>query len=478
MRKVVCNIVFLFCVGVAHAQAPDNFFLTFGGSGEDAAYACKQTIEGDYIVAGSTSSFGDNSTDFYLYSINKMGFPQWQKTFGGAGNEVARGLVQMPDSGFVLVGYTSSFGAGGYDAWIVRTDKFGSKIWDKTFGGDNWDFATDIVIGSDAKLYIVGYTESFGSGGKDGFVLKMDADGNIIKSNYFGGVLDDELNAIIKTNDGKLACVGYTKSRGDASGDAYILKLDTNCDTLFTRIFGWNGRDFATDILQRPDNEYVICGGKTPSNSQYSHSWMYSINAAGDSLWENSYYASQKDEAFISVAQSGANLLNSCYVRNVPVPALGEQINIFLAKPEGWPVIVNSSGGNEDEYANVIEATSDGGFIVAGTTNSYGSKGNDAIFFKHDSTIIKYESLVGVPKVAEEVSAFTASYVDGKILLEGNSSDFPASVSVYNLNGQLLLEKKYLQQNQDVQFVSSFGMYIIEARPSQGDIIYQKLIVK
>jgi hypothetical protein len=407
-----------------------------------------------------------------------MGYPQWFQNFGGNGNEIAKGVVQLADSGFVLVGYTSSFGAGGYDAWIVRTDKAGNKLWDKTFGGENWDFGNDVVIGSDSSIFVTGYTESYGNGGKDGFVVKLDKSGNILASKFYGGGLDDELNAIIKTNDGELACVGYTKSRADVNGDAYFLKINKNLDTLFSRIFGWNGRDFATDILQRPDNEYVICGGKKPTNSQYSHSWMYSLNAVGDSLWENSYYASQTDEAFVSVAQSGVNLLNSCYIRNVPVPALKEQINIFLAKPEGWPVIINSSGATEDEYANAIEPTSDGGYIIVGSTTGFGAKGKDVIFFKHDSTIINYQSLVDVPKVETIQNSFEINLSNETIHINGKKSDFPSTVKVYAISGELLFEKSVSGPDDGIRFPSTIGMYILKANGSGGDVIYKKILMR
>lgn len=141
-RGIVFYLVFL-CLSIS-AQPPRGFYRTIGGEGDDVGYSCKQTIEGQYIVAGSTSSFGNNS-DFYLVKVDSMGFTIWEKHYGGNGNEVARSVIQLADSGFIVVGYTSSFGAGGYDMWALKTDKNGNKIWDKTFGGSDWDFATDVV---------------------------------------------------------------------------------------------------------------------------------------------------------------------------------------------------------------------------------------------------------------------------------------------------------------------------------------------
>lgn len=474
-RVILLQFVFL---KFAFAQAPANFFCTFGGSGDDVAYSCKQTLSGDYIVAGSTSSYGDLTTDFYLFFVHKMGYATWYKHFGGSGNEIAKSVIQLPDSNFVLVGFTSSYGAGGYDAWIVKTDKNGLVIWDKTFGGADWDFANDVVLGTDGNLFVTGYTESFGNGGKDGFVAKFDQNGNLLKTGFYGGILDDELSSIIVTNDGELACVGYTRSRGDQNGDGYFLKINKSCDTIFTKVFGGASKDFATDLLQRPDDEYVICGGNTLSGQQYSRSWMYSINSIGDSLWENTYYASQTDEAFVSVAQSKNALLNSCYVRNVPVPSLAQQINIFLAKPQGWPVIVNSSGGYEDEIAYNIEPTSDSGYIVVGSTKSFGSLGTDAIFFKHDSTIVNYQSLVGFSGEKTSEFPFGLSYKNESIFISGENVDFPVEVTVSDISGRVIYETQINITKKQIETNFSNGIYIVSARNINGKSANLKLVVK
>ena len=262
MKKITLLFLIVFSVTL-FGQAPKRFYTKFGGYGVDIGYSGKPTLDRHYIVAGSTSSYGAGNTDVYLVKVDSMGFPIWEKTFGGFGNDVGRSVIQLPDSGYVVAGFTNSFGAGGYDVYLIRTDKNGNLIWQKTFGGLDWDFAYDVTLTPDGNIALVGNTSSFGSGKKDGLFLKFDFLGNVIQQKYIGGVENEELRSIIVTNDLSLASVGYTESKGEINGDCYFVKLDLNGDTIFTKYFGGPGKDYANDIVQKPNTEYVICGAQT-----------------------------------------------------------------------------------------------------------------------------------------------------------------------------------------------------------------------
>ena len=179
MRRTLI-LLFIFSTAILNSQPPSRFYTKFGGNGDDIGYSGKQTLDGQYIVAGSTSSYGNGNTDVYLVKVDSMGMLLWEKYIGGFGNDVGKSVIQLADSGYVITGFTNSFGAGGYDAYTIRTDKNGNVIWQKTFGGLDWDFASDLVLGSDGNIFVVGNTVSFGAGKKDGFVLKYDLLGNLI----------------------------------------------------------------------------------------------------------------------------------------------------------------------------------------------------------------------------------------------------------------------------------------------------------
>ena len=229
MKQIVL-IVFLFICFLLKAQPPSKFMCRYGSNGYDVGYDLKKTLYGGYIIAGSTSSFGQGNTDFYLLKLDSLGQKKFETSFGGYSNEIAKSVIQLADSSFVLAGYTSSFGIGGYDIFLVKADKNGNLIWQKTFGGNDWDFAYNIELTSDGGFIICGTTYSFGYGNADGYIIKTDGAGNVTWTKTFGGKHDDEFKSVIQTSDGNYALTGYTKSFNDSLGDAWIFKIDLNGD--------------------------------------------------------------------------------------------------------------------------------------------------------------------------------------------------------------------------------------------------------
>lgn len=399
MKAVFFKLLF-FAAILVNAQAPQRFYTRFGGDGDDIAYSGKQTFDKQYIVAGSSSSYGvAGNTDVYLVKVDSMGFPSWQKFIGGTGNDIGRSVIQLADTGFVIAGYTNSFGAGGYDVYVIRTDKNGNVIWQKTFGGTDWEFAYDVVLASDGNLFVVGNTQSFGNGKMDAYLLKIDLSGNLLMQKTYGGDENEELRSIIKTNDNNLATVGYTESRGDVDGDGYFAKLDLNGDTIFTRTFGGPYKDFASDVVQKGPSEsfdYFIGGAKTYSLNTKTHSYIRRMNSAGLTLSDTSNFRNKEDEEFVSVANSKTVPYFTCFARSVIVGSNAMQEEAFMVWTDLHAEKVNAAGGSENEYVYSIENTHDGGFISVGSTLSFNSKSIDVFFVKRDSTIINYSSVVGI----------------------------------------------------------------------------------
>ncbi|MGZ4098541.1 MAG: T9SS type A sorting domain-containing protein [Bacteroidia bacterium] len=392
--KGLIILSFLFTAVFMKGQPPQRFYGKFGGSGIDIGYGVKQTLDRNYIVVGSTSSYGAGNTDVYLVKVDSMGWTTWQKTFGGFGNDVGRSVIQLPDSSYVIAGFTNSYGAGGYDALIIKTDKNGNFLWQKTFGGTDWDFAYDLVYTSDAHIVICGSTTSFGHGNKDGFMAKYDPSGILVWQKFFGGVQDDELKSLISTNDGKLAAVGNNMSLNDINGDGYFLKTDLNGDTLFTRNVGGPYKDLGNDLVQKSNGDYVIAGAKTYSQGVNPEAYMYGMDVNGTFLWDNHYTSSVLNDGFVSVANSYQLPTFTGYLRDMSFPGNKVQGESFITYPGGWSYKVNAFGGTQDEHCYSMEGTLDGGFVTVGTTESFGSINSDVFFIKQDSTIINYSSIV------------------------------------------------------------------------------------
>ena len=162
------------------------FAKTYGRTKYDYASSVQQTSDGGYIVAGYTGSFGAGG-DIFLIKTDASGNVIWAKTYGGTGYEEAFSVQQTSDGVYIVAGYTYSFGAGCRDIFLIKTDANGNVQWAKTYGGTDYDRASSVQQTSDGGYIVAGYTESFGVGGSDVFLVKTDANGNIQWAKTYGG---------------------------------------------------------------------------------------------------------------------------------------------------------------------------------------------------------------------------------------------------------------------------------------------------
>jgi len=203
---------------------------TFGGPGYDMAYSVQQTFDEDgdptgYIVAGYTEAV---SSDVYLVKTDPDGNEIWNKTFGGRYYDEAQSIQQTKDGGYIVAGCTESHGEGETDVWIIKTFPDGNEDWSKTFGGPSYDTAYSIqqtfyLEGSPTGYIVAGYTKSYGEGETDVWIIKTDLNGNEDWSKTFGGADYDKTYSVQQTKDGGYIAAGYTKDEGDR--DFWLVKL-------------------------------------------------------------------------------------------------------------------------------------------------------------------------------------------------------------------------------------------------------------
>jgi len=475
MRKIFLIALLLFSVAML-GQRPKKFFTKFGGYGIDVGYSVKETLDRHYIVAGSTSSFGAGNTDVYLVKVDSMGFPIWEKFFGGFNNEVGRSVIQISDSGYVVAGFTNSFGAGGYDTYLVRTDKNGNLIWQKTFGGLDWDFAFDVVQAADGDIVVCGTTSSAGAGKKDGLILKYDLFGSLVWQKTIGGVENEELRSVIKTNDNFLATVGYTESNGDVDGDVYFYKFDLAGNTIFYNIFGGPEKDFANDIIQKYNNDYIIAGSKTYSPNPKLEGLMYSISSSGAFVYENHHQNFNGDEAeFVSVCTDVGNVTRTAFAWNRSKPPFKMQESIFIALPMGTYFFINEGGGTEDEFVYSMESTFDSCFISVGITNSFGSLNGDVFLIKRDTTFKNNTpNFVGL-KENRLIKPSFRTLGDNKFLITSDDLKI-TGYEVTTINGSVIRNKQADDNEIRIDLAQySKDLYLLKIKMENGGIFYYKI---
>lgn len=230
-----------------------------GGSNTDAAYAAVQNPDSSYTVAGFTSSMGAGSYDCYLVKFSPGGNLLWTKTYGGSGKDTPFHISKTSDSGFIIAGYTLSYGAGGKDAWLIKTNSDGDTLWTRTYGGNQDEIGYKVHQTDDGGFIIAGYTTTWGNGG-DAYLIRTDSAGNKIWEKNYGGYYQEQANSVKQTSDGNFIFAGFTRSYGEGLNDAWVVKINTNGDTLSTQTYGGAQNDEAESIIETFDGGYALTG--------------------------------------------------------------------------------------------------------------------------------------------------------------------------------------------------------------------------
>lgn len=450
----------------------------YGGNGYDYGYSVAQTYDKGYVVAGATSSFGNGNMDAYLLKVDSNGVAKLHRTFGGINIEQAYSVRETSDSGLVIAGYTNSFGHGGYDMYLVRTDRNGDSLWTKTYGGDNWDFAYSAQQTSDGGYIIAGGTYSFGAGNEDMYLLKIAANGDTVWTKTFGGVNDDEARSVKQTSDGGYILTGFSKSLGDASGDIYTIKTDMNGDTLWTYRYPGALEDAAYDIVECP-GKYLI-GGKTKSIGAGNFDCIsLEISLAGAYIYADTYGGSAEDGtnsvacspngrfalAGYSYSFSGGNTDN--YLLYVTNPVTGLHSAAF--------------GGVKMEQAYSIQNTKDGGYIICGISSSYSIL--DHIYLvKTDSngtsSGVVVNNVVGINIISSAGKDFKAypNPADQNIFVEYESTDNDI-ISIRDVLGQEIYRNRGKDQQEINTSGFANGIYFL-CIESKGNLSVKQIVIQ
>jgi len=221
-----------------------TFQRTYGGSDDDLGRAVQQTFDGGYVLAGLTYSYESSSWDVYLVKTDPSGETVWTRTYGGSGHEWGNSVVQTADSGYVVAGYTESFGSGGWDVYLVKTDVNGDTQWTRTHGGADDDVGWSVERTADDGYIITGETQSPGEIYDNVYLIKTDVAGDTLWTRTYGGANQDYGYSVTRTSDGGYAVCGGTYSYGAGNGDVYAFRTWSKGLVRWTRTFGGTDEDF------------------------------------------------------------------------------------------------------------------------------------------------------------------------------------------------------------------------------------------
>ncbi len=271
---------------------------TYGGSVAES-HEIQQTDDGGYVVTGITMSFGAGSADVWVLKLDSQGVVEWQKTYGGVDWDAPRSCQQTSDGGYVVAGGTVSFGYGGSDdAWVLKLDSVGNIEWQRTYGGSAGESLTAKQT-SDGGYVAMGLTHSFGAGNSDGWVLKLDSLGNVEWEKTYGGSNIDTLGRGQQTADGGYIVATQTESFGAGGKDAWIVKLDSVGNIEWQKTYGSGGYDQVRSIQQTTDGGYIVHG-------YYNRGvWAAKLDSLGNIEWQKTYSGGPDEAASIRQVDSG-----------------------------------------------------------------------------------------------------------------------------------------------------------------------------
>ncbi len=236
---------------------------TYGDTLFDVGYSVKELSDG-YIIAGSHE---DLNVDMWLLHLDNNGDLMWSRTFGGPDSENAYDVEIAVDGGFILTGTTYSFGNGISDIWVMKTNVDGDSLWSVTLGGADRELATDAVISSNGGILVCGYTKSFGSGNHDAWLIKIDSNGDSLWSVLYGGEDVDRFYKVLTDVDDNTIVTGWTRSYGSGNYDLLLNKYDQLGELQWDYFYGDENTQLGLSILKNSALNYLLLGSYSYSNS-------------------------------------------------------------------------------------------------------------------------------------------------------------------------------------------------------------------
>ena len=367
---------------IARPSFPDTggWAATYGGAGEDWAAAIRQTGDGGYIVAGWTASFSTVNGDLWVLKLRADGAVEWQKAYGGASSDFAASIQQTDDGGYIVVGETRSFGVGEADMWVLKLKPNGTVEWQKTYGGTASDKAASIQQTHDRGYVVAGMTQSFGAGDYDAWILKLTPDGSIEWQKTYGGGGMDAAHSIRQTGDGGYIVAGCTSSFGTGRGDFWVLKLRPDGTLEWQKTYGGDDSDEAHSIQQTRDGGYIVAGTTSSFGAGEGDLWVLKLKSDGIVKWQTTCGGDCVDGA-VSIQETGDEGYIVAGVKD-ELPAGGGDLWVLKIRSEGSVKWQKVYGGAGWEWATSIQQTTEGGYIVAGLTSSFGTGGFDSWVLK------------------------------------------------------------------------------------------------
>ena len=336
----------------------------------------------------------------------------WTATIGGDLNDAMVSVAEMPDGGFVFGGWTNSFGKGLEDVWVIRTDVNGDTLWTRVFGGERFDSGHSISAVSSGGSIVAGQTYSFGHLNKaDFWLIRLDDSGDTLWTRIIGGSRHDWAEYVTETTDGGFIVAGGTYSFGNGESDVWLVRLDSFGDTLWTRTYGGEEIDWAESVHETSDGGFILSGSTNRNGDR--NGWLIRTDINGDSLWTRSFGDTLTDSFHpVKEVSNGDFIMGGFSHRS----GKGDEAWLIRTDDSGNLLWEKTFGDNGGDRIYDIEEMADGGFMVLAWTRSFGSGEHDIWLLRTDENgeILKSKFYGG--ELSDVAFSFQQTHDNGLIL--------------------------------------------------------------
>jgi len=506
-------------IGISYqATSQITFQKTYGDSNNDEGYMVRQTSDGGYIILSTTYSFGHTSGDIYLIKTDAWGNTQWKKTYGGSGTEYGNSIQQTTDGGYIVTGFTDSYGInngavyliktaangdtlwtrtygaprgegksvqqtsdGGYiiaggnagwplDIYVVKTTASGDTLWTKTYGGTDTEYCNSVQQTTDGGYIIGGVSNSFGSGNFQMYLVRTDANGDTLWSKSYVNAFSNDYAYARQTSDGGfiIACPTYI---GPGNLDFNLVKTNSIGDTVWTKTYGSTGNDYLYSIRQTADGGFILAGSTVAVGDTTGNIYLVKTTSTGDTLWTKNYGGTGDDWTYYGeqTADGGYIVSGATFGDNT------DSTDIFIIKTDAngnsgcnqghTPTTIGHVATQVISCATIVTSPATS---VSGTTSIIGSGGSETTLC----------TTLGINETTT-ASVFTLypNPATSNFTLELSSGFSGANVQIFNALGALVYEQAISQLSTNINLNAPAGIYFVKV--SDREKMYtQKLIIE
>lgn len=434
-------------------QIDTAYVRTYGGPYYEEGKQIIECSDGGYAVIGTTGSDQPNNTNFYLLRLDEDLNCMWNRNYGGVGVEWGNSIVEDDNGNFLLCGYTSSYGEGGYDILVYKVDSQGDVIWQKTYGGSDWDFGYKIIAHPSEGFLICGKTYSYGNGRSDGYLLHINSDGNVIDEWTYGGEGDDELVDMLLLNSSDVVICGNTENSNGHYALVYRITVETG-NILWQQIISDSSDESFGNAICLFNNLICIAGAITRDGSKYGFTSGIDDNGNLSFLNDNSITGIPSE--LMSLQSFNDNLLTvgkmyiPDYSNFAPVVYKLNEVGFYL---EG--MVYGTDNLELDVFGEFHSCILKGNIILATGRNAFFENNDNRLLVLFYGREIIQNQNIG----SESGDCFTTELVNYLSSLENHDGPY----FIYNSLGQLILISN-VERVEDGLTLIEPGLYIIRSR--------------